>query len=40
MSLPQTELASRRLLTLPLYPGMNDGDVELVVTELSGALGS
>jgi dTDP-4-amino-4,6-dideoxygalactose transaminase len=38
--LPQTERAAERLLTLPLYPGMSDRDVELVVAELRSALGS
>jgi dTDP-4-amino-4,6-dideoxygalactose transaminase len=36
--LPQTDLAAQRLLTLPLYPAMQNADVDLVVTELSQAI--
>ncbi len=33
-SLPETERAADELLTLPIYPGMPDGDVDLVVGEI------
>lgn len=33
-SLPETERAADELLTLPIYPGMPDGDVDLVVEEI------
>jgi dTDP-4-amino-4,6-dideoxygalactose transaminase len=28
--LPETERAADRILSLPLYPGMDDGDVDYV----------
>jgi dTDP-4-amino-4,6-dideoxygalactose transaminase len=36
--LPRTEDVGARLLTLPLYGGMSDEQVELVIDELLGAL--
>ncbi|HEX5721401.1 MAG TPA: DegT/DnrJ/EryC1/StrS family aminotransferase [Acidimicrobiia bacterium] len=38
-SLPRTEALADRQLTLPLYPGMADDDVEAVVKELLASLG-
>ena len=38
--LPVTASVAPRLLTLPLHPGMADGDVEAVVAALSQALDS
>ncbi len=40
LSLPITEEYSRRELTLPLHPGMDDGAVERVVAALADILGS
>lgn len=37
-SLPHTETIGRREVTLPLYPGMTDADVEIVVEASSHAL--
>jgi dTDP-4-amino-4,6-dideoxygalactose transaminase len=37
-SLPRTEALARREVTLPLYPGMGDGQVEYVVTAARAAL--
>ena len=34
-SLPETERAADELLTLPIYPGMPDGDVDVVVGEIA-----
>jgi dTDP-4-amino-4,6-dideoxygalactose transaminase len=36
--LPQAELASDRVLTLPLYPNMTDSDVEFVIRALKRAV--
>jgi perosamine synthetase len=36
---PRAEAAYERLLTLPLFPGMNDGDVDDVVTAVRKVLG-
>lgn len=38
-SLPRTEALADRQLTLPLYPGMADDDIEVVVKELLASLG-
>ena len=40
VSLPRTEDASRREVTLPLYPHMEPGAVALVVDGLAAALGA
>jgi dTDP-4-amino-4,6-dideoxygalactose transaminase len=37
-SLPATERVADELLTLPIYPGMRDGDVDLVIDALAGVL--
>lgn len=37
-TLPVTERAAARVLSLPLFPEMNDSDVDWVVTELSSTL--
>jgi dTDP-4-amino-4,6-dideoxygalactose transaminase len=34
-SLPETERAADELLTLPIYPGMPDGEVDLVIREIA-----
>jgi len=34
-SLPETERAADELLTLPIYPGMPDGDVDVVIAEIA-----
>jgi dTDP-4-amino-4,6-dideoxygalactose transaminase len=34
-SLPETERAADELLTLPIYPGMPDGDVDTVIEEIA-----
>jgi UDP-4-amino-4,6-dideoxy-N-acetyl-beta-L-altrosamine transaminase len=39
LDLPGADAGSARCLTLPLYPGMADGDVDRVVEALAGALG-
>jgi UDP-4-amino-4,6-dideoxy-N-acetyl-beta-L-altrosamine transaminase len=39
LSLPGAEAYYRRVLSLPLFPAMTDGDVERVVTALGAALG-
>jgi dTDP-4-amino-4,6-dideoxygalactose transaminase len=38
--LPQTEAVAERLLTLPLYPGLSEEQVELVVDSMTAALAS
>jgi UDP-4-amino-4-deoxy-L-arabinose-oxoglutarate aminotransferase len=38
--LPETEWASARILSLPLFPGMDDGDVHRVVTAIKEILAS
>jgi dTDP-4-amino-4,6-dideoxygalactose transaminase len=38
ISLPITEAIAAREVTLPLYPGMRDEDVDYVLTAASGAL--
>jgi perosamine synthetase len=36
--LPRSYRAYRQTLTLPLYPGLSDGDVDRVVASLAAAL--
>jgi len=38
VSLPATEDISKRILTLPLYPGMSDEDITYVVSIIKGSL--
>jgi len=39
LSLPRTERIAASVIRLPIYPGLTDEDVRLVVTRLRGALG-
>ena len=39
VSLPITEALGKKVVSLPLYPGMPEGDIEIVVTAVKSALG-